>query len=101
VADFNVIPYHVLQALYVHLHVTRGPIERCPVAREIPREEIVGREILRLLNNGNRIAGTSRKVILGALLRDFSVDEIDNALEKLKEGLEIYSGGNDTWCPLG
>jgi hypothetical protein len=96
VTNFDLIPYHALQALYVHMHVTRGPVP-APANRreERSRESLTRREIVRLLSSGDRVEGTARRDIIRALSRSFSVEEIETAIEGLRSDSVIYPGRDD------
>jgi hypothetical protein len=120
VTDYNQIPYHMLQALYVHLHVSQGPpkgsafaaadhpnaspVRQSAAAAAAPasisREELADQAVLRILNKGNKQDGTPRQEIIAGLAREFSVQEVDEAIGRLTYRSEIYPGGDDRFCSL-
>jgi hypothetical protein len=116
VTDWNQIPYHMLQALYVHLHSTRSPpngsvcsqINRSTVspprsvASEIApkicgREDLVNQAVLGFLRRANSREGTPRQEIIAMLTKEFSVEEIDEAIAGLRYQTDIYELGPDRW----
>jgi hypothetical protein len=120
VRDFNQIPYHMLQALYVYLHMTRGlpnasaflgmapsPVRRAAEVEQpqtmavgATRKDLACQAVMKLLNRGNKTDGTPRREIIAGLSKDFSVEEIDEAIETLRYNSDIYPGQNDRFCPI-
>jgi hypothetical protein len=123
VDDCNQIPFHMLQALFVHMLSTRAmpadcayaaiekrgrskapdaappdPARRAPA--EQPREGLVDAAILAFLRRGNRSSGTPRNMIVTNLLGQFSIEEIEEGIERLRYNLEIYPGEGDSWVPV-
>jgi RecJ-like exonuclease len=95
VRDFNQIAYHALQALYVHLkHRPEISKQEIPVSRE----ELVKQEIMKLLKQRERTGGTKRCDIITGLGKDFSIEEIDEAIENLNQNREIDSNELGLWC---
>jgi replication factor A2 len=116
VEDFNQIPFHVMQTLYVHLHSIHGLPQRSVYSaiEQAHRQQAGGEEaqvvevgseidqaILGLLRRGNVRVGTHHRVIVAELGGRFSVEDIDRGLERLKENCDIYNGEPDCWVPIG
>jgi hypothetical protein len=102
VEDFNQIPYHNLQALYVHLSLTRGtparPVEAAPV--KAANDDKVAQAVLAVLRRGDKQNGMHKRDIVKQLAGKFPVQEIDEAISQLQYSSEIYPGGNDCWVSV-
>jgi hypothetical protein len=67
---------------------------------EVPmkREEVLKRAMMTFLNKSETTVGIKRCHIITGLSQDFSVEEIDSAIENLNRNGEIYPNGSDIWC---
>jgi hypothetical protein len=112
VDDFNQIPFHLMQALYVHLHsvcgLPHGSVYAAVEAQGHPQSaahasppaDRIGQAILAVLRRGNVRTGTHRRAILAGLAGQFSVEEIDRGLERLRQNCDVYVGQPDCWIAI-
>jgi hypothetical protein len=116
ILDFNQIPFHLMLALYVHLHLVHGlphgsvyaSVEHlykpstAPAPSPIPSDssDRVCETILTFLRRGNTHTGTHHRTILAEMSGQFAVDEIDRGIERLKQRCDIYMGDADCWIPI-
>ena len=109
VNDFNQIPCHLLQALFVHLLTLRGlPSNSAfeiknkeyqgntadpskPGIDDSSSEEVLCNEILEFLRMNKQIDGTPKSDIVSHLSSRFSVERISIALSALEYRGEIYT----------
>ena len=108
VTDFNQIPCHLLQALFVHLLTLRGlpsnsafeiknkasqgnTVEASKPLDDTSSEEVLCNEILEFLRMNKQIDGTPKSDIVSHLSSRFSVEKISTALSALEYRGEIYT----------
>ncbi|OHT15383.1 hypothetical protein TRFO_14135 [Tritrichomonas foetus] len=114
VEDFDQIPYHTLQALYVHKYMLHGlpknsafdndakdqihaPAQQQQTTNQrqaepsLQREEMVKKAVLDYIRAKDQTYGVHQDQIAQALSNIYSVDEVLQAIEALNYGGEIYS----------
>ncbi|KAH0789795.1 Replication factor A protein 2 [Histomonas meleagridis] len=114
VVDFNQIPCHLLQALFVHLLTLRGlpsnsafeiknkvsqgnSITSQKQVDDSTSEEVLYNEILEFLRINKQIDGTPKSDIVSHLSSRFSVEKISDALSALEYRGEIYTSSPDRY----
>lgn len=113
VTDFNQIPYHHLQVLFVHLLTLRGlpaasaytvHAGRAPAAApsagaaaEDASDEALHDKILDYLRTHNSIDGTPKAEIAAHLGSAYSLDRITKQLSAMEYNGEVYTPGTDSY----
>ncbi|KAH0794764.1 replication protein A, subunit RPA32 [Histomonas meleagridis] len=108
VVDFNQIPCHLLQALFVHLLTLRGlpstsafeikgklsqgsTVSSLKPTEDSSSEEVLCNEVLEFLRINKQIDGTPKEEIVSHLSSRFSIENISSALSTLEYRGEIYT----------